>query len=56
MKQYSILRQIKNGKLILWDGPSLARKKADQVLKLRKEKYPEVNFFVYMEDGDARQT
>ena len=56
MAQYSILKQIKNGKLILWDGPGLARRVADSVVKCRRRANPKDNFFVYREESDEKQT
>ena len=53
MAQYSILRQINNGKLILWDGPGLKRRKADGWLKIWQKEYPKEKFFVYKEDRNV---
>ena len=56
MVQYSILKQIKSGKLILWDGPSLRRQAADRVIKIRRTDNPKEKFFVYKEDRNVEQT
>ena len=53
MVQYSILKQIKSGKLILWDGPSLRRQAADRVIKIRRTDNPKEKFFVYKEDRNV---
>jgi hypothetical protein len=50
MVQYLILKQIKSGKLILWDGPSLRRQEADRLIKIRRTDNPKEKFFVYKED------
>ena len=53
MVQYLILRQINNGKLILWDGPGLKRREADGCLKIWQKEYPKEKFFVYKEDRNV---
>lgn len=46
---YAVLKLQNNGVLILWDGPTLPFKTAQEVLKLRQTQHPEDKFFIYKE-------
>ena len=44
--EYPIYKLAKNGNLILWDGPSLCKADAEELLRCRQHDYPKEKFFI----------